>query len=376
MNDIGKLVSVLAITVLVIMMLITAVAHAAEINNTNETVEQSANDVVQVNELKNVKVNNDENLNVLKSNEEDIKEEVVKTNDDGSSTATIRLIDTAGNCLITYNKKLVKGQSWTIQQNNVANRIGHIQSDNGGLVNPSTTGARYVKNGHTYGILGYGSSFPVKVSATGEDYTVDIILKVEQIDCQVTLTYVDNVTGEIIRTTTNNILKGDSWTVEQAQFDNVKSNRLNITVDGKNYTFSSFNTTAPLTMEWAANDYEVVVCLNYDEVIIPPEPVSNDTTNETTNTTNETAGNDTTTSDEGSDNSTNNKGDESTNTDTKLKEGVEDVLEDNDTIVEDNDTDKNPVEMLKTGADLKTVICYAVLLGFCILMINGYREEE
>lgn len=375
MQDIGKIVSVIAIAILVIMVLITAVVQAAEIKNTNETVEQSVNeDVVQVNEVKNdvVQVNelkNDEN--VLEASDEDIKE--VKGNDDGSSTATIRLIDTAGNCLITYDKKLVKGQSWTIQSSNVANRIGHIQSDNGGLVNPSSVGARYVKNGHTYSILGYGSSFPVKVSATGEDYTVDILLNVEQIDCQVTLTYVDNVTGEVIRSTSNNILKGDSWTIEQAQFDNVKSNRLNITVDGKNYTFVGFNTTAPLTMNWAANDYEVVVCLNYDEVIIPPEPVDN-TTDETNDTANET---ETNTSDDSpvvSDKTLSNKTDDSTNTDTLLKGSVEDVVKNNDSSFEDNRTD--PITMLKTGADLKTVICCAVLLGFCLLMLSGWREEH
>ena len=380
MYDIGKLVSVLAITVLVILMLITAVAHATEINNT--TVEQSVNDgTVQVNELKNdvVQVNDDKKLNVLEATDENIKEEAVKTNDDGSSTATIRLIDSAGNCLISYDKKLVKGQSWTIQEKNVANRIGHIQSDNGGTVNPSTTGARYVKNGHTYSIIGYGSSFPVKVTSTGEDYTVDIILNVEQVDCAITLTYVDNVTGEVIRSTTNNIIKGDSWTVEQSQFDNVVSNRLNITVDDRNYTFVDLNTTAPLTMTWQPADYEVVVMLNYDEVILP-EPVDNDT-NETTNNTNNT--NNSTSDDKQAVNKTDdiqeisgktvsNKTDDSTNTDTLLKGGVEDELENNSTPVENND----PITMLKTGADLKTVICCAAVLGFCLLMLSGWREED
>lgn len=377
MHDIGKMVSVLAIAVLVIMVLITAVAHAEEINNTTD-VEQSVNDVVQVNnDVKNVNELKNVNNVVEATDDDDIKEEAVKTNDDGSSTATIRLIDSAGNVLISYNKKLVKGQSWTIQESNVANRIGHIQSEDGGTVNPSTSGARYVHNGHTYSIIGYGSDFPVKVSATGEDYTVDILLNVEQIDCSVTLTYVDNVTGEVIRSTTNNILKGDSWTVEQSQFDNVASNRMNITVDGKNYTFSSFNTTAPLTMEWRDNDYTVVVCLNYDEVIIPPEPVDNSTNNETINTTsnetNETSNN---TSPVISDKNKFNKTDDSTNTDTTLKGSVGDIVEYNDTNVEDNDTNSTPVPMLKTGADLKTVICLAVVFGFCLLMISGYREER
>lgn len=376
MHDIGKLVGVIAITVLVIMMLITAVAHATEINNTTD-VENVNDETVQV---KNV----DEVDEVLVANSNDEIKEVVKVNDDGSSTATIRLVDSAGNVLISYDKKLVKGQSWTIQESNVANRIGHIQSDNGGLVNPSTSGARYVKNGHTYSILGYGSSFPVKVSATGEDYTVDILLNVEQVDCQVTLTYVDNITGETIRTTSNNILKGDSWTVDQAQFDNVASNRLNITVDGKNYTFSSFNTTAPFTMTWQPADYEVVVCLNYDEVI-PEVPVDNNDTNETTNSTNITnndtsdgkqAVNKTDDSQEITDKTLSNKTDDSNNTNTTLKGNVGDEVEDNDTTVEDNDTDKNPVEMLKTGADLKTVICLAAVFGFCLLMISGYREED